>query len=79
MDLFCIKNGKNKTESKTTEIHILKGDDDYKSFVLHSTTALHETDDNWTYDVGEYNNNGKFNIYVFIKIKQYKNILKFKY
>ena len=60
-DIYCIK--KNKTDSKTTEIYILKGDDDYKSFLYQTTTALPETNDDWTFEVGEYNNNGKFNIY----------------
>ena len=60
-DIYCIK--KNNTGSKTTEIHILKGDDYYRSFLYQTTTILPETDDNWTFEVGEYNNNGKFNIY----------------
>ena len=71
-DIYCIK--KNKTDSKTTEIYILKGDDDYKSFLYHTTTILPETDDNWTFDIGEYNNNGKFNIYC---IHKYNTISKY--
>ncbi len=61
-DIYCIK--KNNTGSKTTEIHILKGDDYYRSFLYQTTTILPETDDNWIFEVGEYNkNNKKFNIY----------------
>ncbi len=60
-DIYCIK--KNNTGSKTTEIHILNGKDNYQSFLYQTTTALPETNDDWTFEVGEYNNNGKFNIY----------------
>ena len=60
-NIYCIK--KNKTGSNSTEIHILSGDNDYQSFIFNKETALHETDDNWNFGVGEYNNNGKYNIY----------------
>ena len=36
----------------------------------HTPSALHETYDNWTFEIGEYNkNNGKFNIYCIHKNK----------
>ena len=60
-NIYCIK--KNKTSSKSTEIHILNGDKNYQSFLYQSKSALYETDDNWNFEVGEYNNNEKYNIY----------------
>ncbi len=60
-DIFCIK--KNNTVSKTTEIHILNGDDNYQSYLLETHTVLYETDDNWDFVVDNYNINKRSNIY----------------
>ena len=39
------------TGSKTTEIYILNGADNYRSFKLQTGTALHEVGDNFSFDV----------------------------
>jgi hypothetical protein len=41
-DLFAIK--KSNTGSNSTEIHVLSAASNYKNFILHTGTALHETD-----------------------------------
>ena len=59
--LFCIK--KNNTESKTTEIHILNGDNEYQTFLLRTNTVLQETDDNWDFVVDNYNKSELADVY----------------
>jgi hypothetical protein len=61
-DIYCIK--KNKTGSQSTEIHILSGKERYESYLNNFDTVLHETDDKWTFGIGEYNQNfDRYNIY----------------
>ena len=55
LDLYCIK--KSNTESNSTEVHILNGNDNFQSYLLKTGTALQETDENWEFLVGDYNNN----------------------
>jgi len=64
LDLFCIK--KNKTDSKSTEVHILSGSNDFKTFLLQTKTAHHETDDNYKICTGDFNNDGNLDLF-FIK------------
>ena len=59
--LFCIK--KNNTESKTTEIHILDGNNNYQTFLLRTNTVLQETDDNWDFVVDNYNKSELADVY----------------
>ena len=61
LDLFCIK--KNKTDSKRTEVHILSGKSNFQSFILHTFTGLHETTDNCKFCVGDYNDDGKLDLF----------------
>ena len=61
LDLFCIK--KKNTGSKHTEVHILDGSTHFKSYLLRTTTPLHETGDNWQFLLGDYNQNGKLDLY----------------
>ena len=66
LDLYCIK--KSNTESNSTEVHILNGNDNFQSFLLQTGTALHETGDNWEFLLGDYNQNKKLDLYC---IKKY--------
>ena len=60
-NIYCIK--KKITGSKTTEIHVLNGNNEYQSFLYQYYTNLQETDDNWNFEVGDYNENGHFDIF----------------
>ncbi|SMC18646.1 Phage-related lysozyme (muramidase), GH24 family [Clostridium acidisoli DSM 12555] len=57
-DIYCIK----KSESKT-EVHILNGANNYQSFLLETATALPQTDGNWQFAIGDYNHDGKPDLY----------------
>jgi hypothetical protein len=46
-DLFVIK--KRDTASKTTEVHVLSAAAGYRSWSLHSTTAIHETNEDFVF------------------------------
>ncbi len=61
LDLYCIK--KCNTETNSTEIHILNGNDNFQSFLLNTGTSFHETGDNWEFLLGDYNNNGTLDLY----------------
>ena len=65
LDLFCIK--KNKTGTNCTEVHILGGKSDFKSFLLHTKTILHETGNNCQFSVGDYNGDGKLDLFYIAK------------
>lgn len=87
-DLFCIM--KTGTGSGMTEVHILNGADNYKSFVLQVGTALGQTGDDWTFAVGDYNGDnipdlycidksgtgsGKTEVHILNGASSYKNFL----
>ena len=65
LDLFCIK--KNKTGTNKTEVHILSGSSNFQSFLLQTGTALHETDDCCQFCVGDYNGDGKPDLFYIAK------------
>ncbi|MDG9669446.1 FG-GAP-like repeat-containing protein [Hahella sp. CR1] len=44
--------------SNRTEVHILSAQSGYDNFVVHSATALHATDDNWSFRVADFNGDG---------------------
>lgn len=56
-DLIAIK--KSDTETRTTEVHILSGDDSFQSYILQTGTALHETDDEFDFVVTDWNGHGR--------------------
>ena len=66
LDLYCIK--KCNTGSNSTEVHILNGSTNFQSYLLQTGTVLHETGDNWEFLLGDYNQNGKLDLYC---IKKY--------
>ena len=65
LDLFCIK--KNKTGTNSTEVHILGGESNFQTFLLQTGTALHETGNNCKFCVGDYNNDGKLDLFYICK------------
>ena len=60
-DVFCIK--KNGTEKGKTEVHILDGANNYQNYLYENGTALHETDNNWQFCLGDFNKDGYLDIY----------------
>lgn len=63
-DLYIIK----KKASGSSEIHILSGSDNYRTFILHKKLPIEETDENGTFRVGDYNGDG-YDDLVYIKKK----------
>ena len=61
LDLYCIK--KKNTGSNTTEVHILDGTTNFKTFLLQTKTPLHETEDNFQFLLGDYNKSGTLDLY----------------
>ncbi|HET8936065.1 MAG TPA: hypothetical protein VFN67_21610 [Polyangiales bacterium] len=48
-DLYAIK--KSGTASGTTELHVLSAKSQYQEFILHTATALKETDDDYEFEI----------------------------
>ncbi|MGI0115841.1 G8 domain-containing protein [Zooshikella sp. RANM57] len=44
--------------SNTTEVHILGNKSGFKNFTLHTPTALHATNEDWSFRVADYNQDG---------------------
>ncbi|MBW4546944.1 MAG: DUF4347 domain-containing protein [Symplocastrum torsivum CPER-KK1] len=59
-DIFAIK--KSETGTNSTEFHVLDGATNYQSCLLQTGTALHETGNNWDFQVGDYNGDGLMDI-----------------
>ncbi|WP_242058452.1 DUF4347 domain-containing protein [Microcoleus sp. FACHB-SPT15] len=53
---------KSGTGTNSTEIHILDGASNYQAFSLHAGTALHQTGDNFDFQVGDYDGDGLMDI-----------------
>ncbi|KAF1932668.1 HET-domain-containing protein [Didymella exigua CBS 183.55] len=56
-DLFAIK--RCDTGTKTTEVHVLCGDDHFQNFILQTGTGLHETDSKFDFIVTDWNGDGR--------------------
>ena len=65
LDLYAIS--KSQTGSKSTEVHILSGKNNFQSWLLHTGTILHETGDNWEFCLGDYNHDGNLDLYAINK------------
>lgn len=52
-----------------TEIHILNGADNFKSYLLSVATVLYATgtDNSWEYELGDYNDDGTLDLYGILK------------
>ncbi|MDS0527994.1 NlpC/P60 family protein [Clostridium sp. SHJSY1] len=58
-DIYCIqKDGENHTN-----IHILNGADNFKSFLLEQVLPIESTDDSWEFKIGDYNNDTHLDLY----------------
>ncbi len=55
-DLFAIK--KNGTGTASTEVHILSGDDNFQTFLLHTGTPQHETWYEYDFQIADWNRDG---------------------
>ena len=64
-NIYAIK--KNNTGTNSTEVHLLNGNNNYKSFLLQTGTALHETGNNFTIKSGDYNGDGYIDLYAIKK------------
>ncbi|WP_043998044.1 Calx-beta domain-containing protein, partial [Microcystis aeruginosa] len=56
LDLIGIK--KNTTGTSSTEIHILSGATHFQTFLVQTGTLLHETGDNFEFEVADWNRDG---------------------
>ena len=65
LDLYAIK--KCNTGSKSTEVHILSGKNNFQSFLFQTGTILHETNNNWVFLLGDYNHDGNLDLYAINK------------
>ena len=68
LDLYCIK--KSNTGTNSTEVRVLNGEDNFKSFLLDTGTALPEVGDCYVFQLEDYNNDGKLDLYC---IKKFGN------
>jgi hypothetical protein len=55
-DLVAIK--KSNTGSGSTEVHVLSGASGFQQFILHTGTALHQTDDTFAFAVVDWDGDG---------------------
>ena len=55
LDLYCIKSF---GDADFTEVHILTGNNNYKSWLLQIKTPINEEGVDWDYCLGDYNNDG---------------------
>ncbi|AFZ20607.1 DUF4347 domain-containing protein [Allocoleopsis franciscana] len=60
-DLIGIK--KSETGSKSTEIHIMNGATNYKTWLKQTGTALEQTGDNFDFQAGDYNRDGVLDLF----------------
>ncbi|KAJ5188418.1 hypothetical protein N7491_004743 [Penicillium cf. griseofulvum] len=56
-DLVAIK--KSNTNTNSTEVHILSGASNFQDFILHTGTALHNTDDTFDFAMANWNGDGR--------------------
>ena len=64
-DLIAIK--RSETGTKSTEVHVLNGDDNFQSFHLQIGTPLHETDNRFDFLVTDWNGDGRPDLVVIKK------------
>ena len=65
-DIVAIK--KNGTGTGTTEVHMMNADTNYQSWLLQTGTALGVTDNTWDFVKGDYDRDGKTDIFSIQKI-----------
>lgn len=65
VDLYAIKRDEDKVNY--AEIHVLNGAKNYRSSLLKTQTVLNKVDSNYEFELGDYNNDGKVDLYTFKK------------
>lgn len=58
-DLYVIK----QRGATGTEVHVLDGASDYRSWALHTATPLHTTGENWRFKVDDFDGDGYLDVY----------------
>jgi len=64
-DLVALK--KSGTDTHSTEIHVLSGASNFKNFILHTNTPLHETDDTFSFSIDDWNHDNRPDLIIFKK------------
>ncbi len=64
-DLWAIK--KSNTGTNSTEIHILNGKNNFQDFLLQTGSILHEVVSDFEFEVGDYNKDGKMDLWAIKK------------
>ncbi|OQD77414.1 hypothetical protein PENANT_c104G07427 [Penicillium antarcticum] len=64
-DLVAIK--KSNTGTNSTEIHILSSASNFQSFILQTSTALHNTDETFAFAMADWNGDGRSDLIVIEK------------
>jgi threonine dehydrogenase-like Zn-dependent dehydrogenase len=59
-DLVLIKQA--QTGTGTTEVHVYDGATNFSTPLLHTGTALHETGDNFEFEIADWNRDGRLDI-----------------
>lgn len=65
LDVYAIK--KSGTSTQSTEIHVLDGRTNYQSWLAQISTPLHETGDNFDFEIQDYNRDGTPDIFAIKK------------
>lgn len=66
VDMYCI-NKQGGAASPKTEVHVLNGATQFKTFLGHHATALHSTGDSFDFSLGDYNGDGILDIWAIQK------------
>ena len=66
---MCMRLLSTTTGTQTTEVHVLDGRTSFKTFLVHTGTALHltGTDGAWDFDLGDYNRDGMLDLFAIYK------------
>ncbi len=70
-DLYAIK--KQNRVNNFTQVFILNGANNYKSYLLKTSTIQPKTDDNYEFQLGDYNRDGKPDLYAIKKQNRVNN------
>jgi hypothetical protein len=71
LDLIVVK--RHGTGTNSTEVHILSGASNFRTFLLQTGTVLHETDDTWAFAVGHWISGTKPDLFAIKKSKTGSN------
>lgn len=63
-DLYCVAK---QTFGGNTEVHVLNGADDFSTWLLQTSTTLHNTNTSWEFELGDYDGDGNLDLYAIFK------------